>query len=241
MSELIAEVSHKLLGLIKDNQDAREDLSKKEREIENFIRDILQGDKSWDFLGKSNLVPILFMDIVGYSKIPKDSDQKVAIETLIEIVKQALEEANYELDQVVSLPTGDGMCLCFNTGTDGPLIVAAKVQTLLTRKFKGQKRRIHVRMGIHSGNVLRIRDLKGSYNLAGAAINISQRAMNCGDEGHILCTLDAYKIFKGMEGDYEKRLKPIKQPFTVKHGARLRLYNYFCKDEGFGNYNEPSR
>jgi|GEM_PF-6770640 len=248
MSQRFAEVSQKITELMESEREARAAIEKQRSQemLDDFIRKIMPtiSDRhlpSYEKFGESNIVPILFMDIVGYSRLKLDDDQKRAVELLNEFVKQALEETGYDLDDVVCLPTGDGMCLCFSTGTDGPLMVGARVQALLAQqKVAKQKRPIRVRMGIHSGNVLRITDLKGGYNLAGAAINISQRAMNCGDEGHILCTMDAYKIFRGMK-DYRKTLKPIKEPFIVKHDARLRLYNYFREEEGFGNCNEPIR
>lgn len=196
---------------------------------------------AYERIGESNVVPILFMDIVGYSKLETDEAQKYAIELLNELVKEALLSANFTLDDVVCLPTGDGMCLCFIKSTDGPLTVAAHVQLSLAqqRPPRGTPK-IDVRMGIHSGNVLRVTDLKGSYNLAGAAINISQRVMSFGDEGHILCTKEAYNLLKMMK-DYKKAIKPIKDKYIAKHGVPLKLYNYHRREQGFGNPEDPKR
>lgn len=246
MPTRIDEISQKVREVLESEQEARATIEKQKNQeiLDVLVKEIMPRDGhlgSYENIGEANLVTILFMDIVGYSRLRLDEEQKDAVELLHRMVKQALEETGYHLDDVVCLPTGDGMCLCFSKNIDGPLLVGARVQAMLARQRAAKPRhRIKVRMGIHSGNVLRIKDLKGSYNLAGAAINVSQRAMSCGDEGHILCTMDAYKIFRGMK-NYRKALRPIKEPFTVKHKLRLRLYNYFREDEGFGNCDEPLR
>jgi class 3 adenylate cyclase len=216
------------------------------QEVKKSIGKMVQDkiDRHWsayERFGKSNVVPILFMDIVGYSKLSSDDAQKYAIELLNRLVRKALPRANCTLDDVICLPTGDGMCLCFIKTSDGPLTVAAKVQQELAKLQPAPgKPKIEVRMGIHSGSVLRVKDLKGSYNLAGGAINISQRAMSFGDEGHILCTKTFYELLKGMK-DYKNTIKRINKIFIAKHGVPLRLYNYHRLEEGFGNPNDPKK
>jgi class 3 adenylate cyclase len=212
--------------------------------VERIIAEVLSAHASshlaaYEKFGESNLASILFLDLVGYSKLKRDDDQREAIELLNRLVLNALSATGCRLDDVVCLPTGDGMGLCFSSVTDGPLMVAEEVQVALAEENKKRKRqKIQVRMGIHCGNVLRVTDMKGSYNLAGAAINIAQRAMNCGDDGHIFCTREAYREFIKMK-DYKRVLKPIQRPFTVKHGVRLKLYNYVRPDRGVGNPTVP--
>src|SRR5205807_2703275 len=190
----------------------------------------------------SKVPVILFMDIVGYSKLNFDREQKESIELLNRVVGEALATTECPWDDVVCLPTGDGMCLCFISDTDIPLKVATQVQISLEKENqmrKKPKKKIRVRMGIHLGNVLRIQDLKGSFNLAGSAINLAQRAMDCGNEGHILCTYDAYKQLTRMQQEYKQRLKPFRDYFVVKHGLRLKLYNYIDSQDGVGNPKDP--
>jgi len=44
-----------------------------------------------------------------------------------------------------------------------------------------------------------------------------------------------------MMKDYKRVLKPIRQPFTVKHGVRLKLYAYVRPARGVGNPNVPQK
>src|SRR5436190_17670559 len=133
MSQMREEVSQWLDNLIESREESRAALDNRKEEVERFVNN-LPFDRhleSYEQFGESNIVPILFMDIVGYSKLKLDDDQKQAIELLNRLVKQALAEGGYDLDHVVCLPTGDGMCLCFIRGSDGPLVVGGRVQELL--------------------------------------------------------------------------------------------------------------
>jgi class 3 adenylate cyclase len=240
------DIFNELDNLIDDAEDAQRKAYASKQKLKSRVREALNYGRdrhlpAYDKLGESNIVPILFMDIVGYSKLTPEYRQKDAIELLNELVAKALPEAKCTLDDVVCLPTGDGMCLCFLKSTDGPLTVAARVQRELSKQpIAPGNPKIEVRMGVHFGNVLRVTDLKGSYNLAGAAINISQRAMNFGDEGHILCTAEAYEKLKGMK-DYEKAIRRVNGYYIAKHGVKLRLFKYYRLEEGFGNPSDPKR
>jgi len=89
---------------------------------------------------------------------------------------------------------------------------------------------LHVRMGIHSGPVNEISDLNEQANIAGAGINIAQRVMDCADAGHIL-------LSRHVAEDLEHF--PRWQPYlhdlgecTVKHGARVHVFNLCIEDLG---------
>ena len=84
-------------------------------------------------------------------------------------------------EQLVRLPTGDGMALVFRNSSEEPAQCALEIaQALKTHP------EIAVRMGIHSGPVSEVIDVNERTNVAGAGINMAQRVMDCGDAGHIL-------------------------------------------------------
>lgn len=190
-------------------------------------------ETSYRNFGKSALAMMLFMDIVGYSKCKSDQQLRECTDNLNRVVRAALKKAGCPLDDVVCLPSGDGMCLCFKDHTK-PLKVAANIQNGL----KGSK--IKLRMGIHHGGVTRVKDLKSWFNLSGDAINMTQRAMDFGDEHHILCTSDAYKVLSKIEDD-DTDLFDALGKCKVKHNLELELFNYFCRTRGIGNPTLPQR
>jgi hypothetical protein len=124
---------------------------------------------------------VLFIDIVGYSKLLTD-EQSEALQELNQIVRntEAVREAE-AARQLIILPTGDGMALVFTGSVEGPAECALEV----SRALRAQPS-LPVRMGIHSGPVQHVRDANTRENVSGVGINIARRVMDCGDAGHIL-------------------------------------------------------
>src|SRR5216117_2324339 len=123
---------------------------------------------------------VLFIDIVGYSKL-LINEQRESLQELNQIVRgtetfRAAEAAG----QLTCIPTGDGMALVFSTTPDAPVQCALQVSKALRSQPE-----LRVRMGIHSGPVSGITDVNDRSNVAGAGINLAQRVMDCGDAGHI--------------------------------------------------------
>ena len=123
---------------------------------------------------------VLFIDIVGYSKLLNE-EQKERLNQLTEIVLATAQVRDSSDEQLVRLPTGDGVALVFHHSAEEPARCALEIAEALRKHPE-----IPVRMGIHSGPVSEVIDVSGRKNIAGAGINIAQRVMDCGDAGHIL-------------------------------------------------------
>ena len=124
---------------------------------------------------------ILFIDIVGYSKL-SSNEQHAAVEELNQIVRASEEFQKAEAaNRLLKIPTGDGMALVFYTSPEAPTQCAVEISRALK-----EHPRLQLRMGIHSGPVSGVIDVNGHANLAGAGLNMAQRVMDCGDAGHIL-------------------------------------------------------
>jgi len=124
---------------------------------------------------------VLFMDVVGYSKLLLD-DQRELQQQLTQIVRNTAHvRAAEAAGKLIRLPVGDGMALVFFNSPEAPVRCAIEISEAL----KNQPH-IQVRMGIHSGPVSGVTDVNERTNVAGAGINIAQRVMDCGDAGHIL-------------------------------------------------------
>jgi serine/threonine-protein kinase len=134
--------------------------------------------------------------------------------------------------RLLRLPTGDGGALVFRTNPEAPLLCASEISKEL-RKHPG----LHVRMGINSGPVNEITDLNEQANIAGAGINIAQRVMDCGDEGHILLS----KHVADDLGQYPRWRSFLHElgECEVKHGVRVDVINFY--GDGIGNPQVPGR
>ena len=175
---------------------------------------------------------ILFLDIVGYSKLLAD-EQKELVQELNRIVRDTEQfraaEAEHKLTR---LPTGDGMVLVFTNNPEAPVECALEIsKTLQTHP------ELEVRMGIHSGPVNPVADVNDQSNLAGAGINVAQRVMYCGDGGHILLSKHFAEDLE-QYAHWRSHLHDVGE-VTGKHGLRLPLVN-LCTDE-LGNSALPTK
>src|SRR5438046_2041738 len=175
---------------------------------------------------------VLFMDIVGYSKLLTD-EQSEALQELNQIVRstEAAREAE-AAGALTVLPTGDGMALVFTGSVEEPVECALEISQALRPQPS-----LPVRMGIHSGPIHHVKDANGRENIAGVGINIAQRVMDCGDAGHIL-------VRKRVADDLaqQRRWQPYIHELgdvEVKHGVVVSLVNLYA--ETIGNPTPPSR
>src|SRR6202051_1096651 len=175
---------------------------------------------------------VLFMDIVGYSKLLTD-EQSEALHELNQIVRRTETAREAEAaGQVTLLPTGDGMALVFTGSVEEPVECALEISHALRAQPS-----LPVRIGIHSGPVHHVKDANERENIAGIGINIAQRVMDCGDAGHIL-------ISKRVADDLaqQRRWQPYLHELgdvEVKHGVVVSLVNFYA--ETIGNPAPPAR
>jgi len=175
---------------------------------------------------------VLFMDIVGYSKLLID-EQSEALQEVNEIVRNTEAARTAEAaSQLIILPTGDGMALVFTGSVEDPVECALQI----SQRLRAQPS-LPVRMGIHSGPVHHVSDVNQRENIAGAGINIAQRVMDCGDAGHIL-------LSKRVADDLAqyRRWQPYLHDlgdFEVKHGVVVSIVNLYA--DVVGNPTQPAK
>jgi tetratricopeptide (TPR) repeat protein/class 3 adenylate cyclase len=175
---------------------------------------------------------VLFIDIVGYSKllITEQSDQ---IQKLKEIIGGAEQFGIAEADgKLLRLPTGDGVALVFRTNPEASVLCAIEIAHALKHHPE-----LRVRMGIHSGPVNEVTDLNAQANIAGAGINIAQRVMDCGDAGHILLSK---RVAEDLEHypRWRRCLHDLGQ-CEVKHGTRIHTFSLYT--DTLGNAQIPEK
>ena len=174
---------------------------------------------------------VLFIDIVGYSKLLTD-EQSEALQELNQIVRntEAVREAE-TAEQLIILPTGDGMALVFTGSVGGPAECALEVSQALRAQPS-----LLVRMGIHSGPVQYVRDANARENISGVGINVARRVMDCGDAGHILVS----KRFADDLAQHRRWQRYLHElgDVEVKHGVVVSLVNLYA--ETIGNPAPPA-
>ena len=117
---------------------------------------------------------VLFIDIVGYSKLPIN-DQRELQRELSDVVRGTGQFRTAEATgKVIRFPVGHGMALVFFNSPEAPVLCALEISKALKRNP-----RLQLRMGVRSGPVNQIRDVNDRINVAGAGINIAQWVMDC--------------------------------------------------------------
>src|SRR2546423_3829895 len=168
---------------------------------------------------------VLFMDIVGYSKLLLD-EQRELQQQLNEIVRSTEQFRMAEAaGKLVRLPLGDGMALVFFNSPEAPVQCAVEVSKLLRDNPEFQ-----LRMGIHSGPVNKVSDVNDRANIAGAGINIAQRVMDCADAGHILLSKRTAEDLS-QSRPWRPYLHDLGE-CNVKHGVAVSLVNLYNDQVG---------
>ncbi len=176
---------------------------------------------------------VLFLDLVGYSQMTLD-DQARLVKRLTAVVEETewYRQAK-KSDELIVLPSGDGMALVFLGSMRAPVECAVEIWRALTSSPD-----IRLRMGAHYGPVVVIEDISKGRNAAGGGINMAQRVMDKGDEGHILVSGAVADVLRQL-GDWKDALEDLGIQ-EVKHGEKLHLFNLHRSGE-FGNPERPSK
>ncbi|PYM07571.1 MAG: adenylate/guanylate cyclase domain-containing protein [Verrucomicrobia bacterium] len=178
------------------------------------------------------IVHVLFLDIVGYSKRLTD-EQQALIDQLNQVVRNsAVFQTAEGADRLIKIPTGDGMALIFYNSPEQPVECALEI----SRGLKGFPE-LPVRMGVHSGPVSAVTDLNDRTNAAGIGINVAQRVMDCGDSGHILLSKRVAEDLQ-QYGRWRPYLHDLGE-MEVKHGSQVHVFNLYT--DGAGNPDLPEK
>src|SRR5438876_8887187 len=104
---------------------------------------------------------VLFLDVVGYSRLPMEEQRRVVRE-LQETVSRTAEYRRADSNgELLRSPAGDGMALVFFRDPVAPVRCAFEISEALQDRAP-----INLRMGIHCGPVYRGEDINGLPNVA---------------------------------------------------------------------------
>jgi KaiC/GvpD/RAD55 family RecA-like ATPase len=180
-----------------------------------------------------------FIDIVGLSDPTYSvSSQRQKIEALNNLI---LSCSAYNLeDKKIILPTGDGMVIGFLLNPELPVKLGIQLhQKLRTyNKAKADRDKIKIRIGLSSGPVFSVSDIKSNQNFWGPGIILARRVMDIGGEGHILMSDSLAKALLALKEEYKDIINYIGE-YSIKHGQSMQLYSVFSSD--FGNPVAPER
>ncbi len=180
-----------------------------------------------------------FVDIVGLSNpILSTETQRTKIKVLNETIYDCKTFLDSSKDNLLMLPTGDGMLIGFKNGLEEPLKLAIEFHEKLANynKKATSAEQIETRIGCNIGHVFVVKDVYENINLWGPGAILARRIMDMGDANHILLSSEIANDLMELSQDYEKILHPL-QNFGIKHDEDLLAYSAF--GDGFGNSTMP--
>jgi TolB-like protein/class 3 adenylate cyclase/tetratricopeptide (TPR) repeat protein len=166
--------------------------------------------------GPRRLAAIAFTDIVGYTSLAQ-RNESLAIQLLDR--HNALLRSLLKQHQGREVKTiGDAFLLEFDSALDA-VLYSIEIQAVLKEqnRFAQQDEQIHVRIGIHVGDVIH-RD----GDVLGDAVNIASRVVNFADQGGICISEQVYaqvrnKVQNAMVKIPEQQLKNVEQQVGLYH------------------------
>jgi TolB-like protein/class 3 adenylate cyclase/Tfp pilus assembly protein PilF len=207
----------------------------------DHVKDIISFDKRVNPKNASTetkpdlqleIAHILLIDVVGYSKLLVN-EQIELLQELKQVVRSSESfRAAEARDELIRVPTGDGIALVFFHSPEEPVRCALEISRALLDHPS-----IRLRMGIHSGPVNRVTDVNEKTNIAGSGINVAQRVLDCGDAGHILLSAHVAEDLAEYR-HWQPHLHELGE-CEVKYGLRLHLFNLY--KDGLGNPQVPEK
>jgi len=175
----------------------------------------------------------VFLDIVGYTHNRSVEAQSDLVDCLNAIVSKAIASKEIKEDNLILLPTGDGMCIALlNVDVPYDLHLQLALQVLRVLHEHNEitsdaMRKFEVRIGINANLDNFVTDINGRRNVAGAGISYAQRVMSAADGRQILVGEIVYETLRHRE-KYSGAFRRFVA--KAKHGLNLPLYQYVAPD-----------
>lgn len=182
---------------------------------------------------KVTKVYTLAFDIVGFSQSGSDK-QKNDILKLNHFARLAVKE-NRGDENVIYLPTGDGMLMVFEDRPDTLLPIVMSMHSQLRdylQIWSATNGTFSFRTGIHCGEAFKYSDVNENLNYAGGGINMAVRVMDQCKAWQVFASIEAYRAIGEAIAMFGKYFHPIGK-VTVKHGAEIDIYNVY-EEKNFG-------
>jgi len=196
-------------------------------------------------LGQLLEASFFFCDIVGLSDPTMSTkDQIRRLSFLYSAIDKCPAFKSAPLRSRLILPTGDGVAIGFLQAPDRPLELAIQLHDKIARYNRGrvESESVFVRVGIHSGTVFIVKDMRGNDNIWGPGIIIARRIMDLGGADHILLSDDVARMLLPLSRRYREWLHEL-GPHVFKHNLEKTVFSAYSNSGKavFGNEKWPEK
>ena len=163
---------------------------------------------------------VLFLDLVASSVLPVGDQMRLVGELLGRIRATGSYIHAVADGSMIPVPSGDGVALVFFGDPGKPAECAKEIVALLGD--------LAVRMGIHSGAVGVVDDIRGGSTVVGEGINGAKRVMDCAGAGEVLVSDD---WAAGCAGAIDSLID--RGVVSAKHGRLIHVWELPTGNTGF--------
>jgi len=174
------------------------------------------------------LCTVLFMDIVGYSKLSVDQQMMVK-QNFSTLVSDSLRSLPSE--DCINLDTGDGLAMCYLGAPEDVLYVAVGLRDAFIDVNAICGTCYSVRLGINLGPVKILEDINGQRNTIGDGINAAQRIMSFAQPNQLLVSRAYYDVISCLSEGNPKMFAYI-GVHNDKHVRKYDVYEVLAHQDG---------
>ncbi len=168
----------------------------------------MTDDRTW-------LASVLFLDIVGYTKVPVDQQMAIKLH-FASVVSPNLE--NLESDECLQLDTGDGCAICYLGDPERLYPLAISLLDAFKQIESTQEPvSYQVRLGLNLGPIKIVDGIGDHRNCVGAGINDAQRIMNFAGPNQLFISRSYVDVVSNISSHYSSEL--------VSAGSRADKHN----------------
>lgn len=185
----------------------------------------------------------IFIDIVNYTYNRSVEAQTELITVLNKIVNETIDSIELDSENVLFIPTGDGMCISL-LNILSPFDVHIQIGLMLLEKLekhnisqKDKMRIFTIRIGINENIDNLIIDINNQRNISGSGINIASRIEGLADKSQILV---GNSVFEKLIQREKYMQSFVSYTAKVKHGFPLKVHQYVNNNLSFLNSETPS-
>lgn len=173
------------------------------------------------------LCSILFLDIVGYSKLFVDRQLGVK-QHFCRLVTQSLKDLTQ--NDLINLDTGDGVAISYLGDPEDMLFVAIGLRDAFRGLDEQSGESYQVRLGINLGPVKIMEDINGNKNIVGDGINVAQRIMDFAGPNQLLVSRSYYDVVSCLDNAHQKIFKYLGRR-ADKHVRKHAVYEVVPQGE----------
>jgi class 3 adenylate cyclase len=174
------------------------------------------------------LCTVLFMDIVGYSRLSVDQQMMVK-QNFSTLVCDALRSLPGE--DCINLDTGDGLAMCYLGAPEDVLYVAVGLRDAFVDVNAICGTCYSVRLGINLGPVKILEDINGQRNTIGDGINAAQRIMSFAQPNQLLVSRAYYEVISCLSEENPKMFAYL-GIHNDKHVRKYDVYEVLAHQDG---------